>query len=104
MVFRVYESDYSEEYRTFCHPLSRSAAREQESALWDSGVVLKVVVLGCRELGRQSHPDRDTHIHRLALIGNGATVTGMSFWKALACLGRSAYDQKQNQDKANSFW
>lgn len=102
MISKVYESDYSEENHTFCHPLLHSAGREQESILWDLGLVLKVVVLVCRAHGRQSHPDRDTHIHRLALIGNGATVRHESFRKALTCLGGSAYYQKQFQDKANS--
>lgn len=72
MISKVSESDYSEKHHTFRHHLLHSAGREKASVLWDLRVVLKVVVLVCREHGRQSHPDRDTHIHRLALVGNGA--------------------------------
>lgn len=104
MVSKVCQSDDSEQNHSLCHLLQPSAGPEQGSVLWELGVVLKVMVLVCREHWRQSHPDGDTHIHRLARMVKGATVRSRSFWKALSCLEGFAFYQKQFQGKANSFW
>ena len=46
------------------------------------------VVLVDRKHGKQSYPDRDTYIHRLAPVVKGATVRSESFWKALTSFRR----------------